>query len=377
MDFWFAIQLLVTSTIGAALIAGLIQGRISGAASGAGIDGVAVPVWCVDGGGAEIGRNAACGRLGVATLPKGAGRAEIGGRWFDVVVQADDDRQVFSAIPVDGMVRAEGALRDFRTTMSDTFAQIETGLGLFDAESRLQMFNPAMADLTGLPIEFLMRRPSLGAVLDGLRDRGILPEPKDWLAWRRMMLELPMAQGATAHEEVWALAGGVTYRATLRPQAKGSFALLIEDISTEMIRSRRYRADMELAQSVIDTLEEGIAVFAGTGQLVLSNAAYSALWGHDPGTVIGEGSIRRIAAHWREVSAPDPLWGRIEDFIATTGLREAWRAEARLRDGRLIDCRIAPIWDGATMAAFRPLPPDHAIPDGMASVARYRSMMTG
>ena len=376
MDYWFAVQLLIAAVLGAAMIALLVQ-LGSGGGNRTALDGVAFPVWVVDGQGVVAMRNAVCTQLGSTLLPVQAGRAEMGGRWFDVTVRTDGAGQVFSAVPVDGVIRAEVALREFRTTMSDTFAQLETGLGLFDAEGKLQMFNPALADLTGLPVEFLMRRPSLGAVLDALRDCGLVPEPKDWLQWRRRMLELSVQPAALAQQETWGLPGGATYRATLRPQAKGSFALLLEDISTETVRSRRYRADMELAQSVIDTLDEGIAVFAGTGQLVLSNAAYAALWGHDPGSMIGEGGIGHIAAHWREVSAPDPLWGRIEEFVATAGEREAWHAEARLRDGRLIECRIAPILDGATMAAFRPLPPDHAIPDGMASVARYKAMLAG
>ncbi len=376
MDYWFVSQIFVSSVIGAALIALLVQLRASGPAFSE-FDGVAFPVWVVDGDGAEVARNAACARLAVASLPQVAGRAALAGQWFDIAARQHGAGQVFSAVPVDGVIKAETALRDFRTTLGDTFAQLDTGLALFDAAGLLQMFNPALTELTGLPVDFLMRRPNLGSVLDTLRDRGMLPEPKDWLAWRRMMLEVSMRPEAVVHEEVWGLPGGVTYRATLRPQAKGSFALVVQDISTEMIRSRRYRADMELAQSVIDTLDEGIAVFAGTGQLVLSNAAYADLWGHDPGTVLGDVSIGRIAAYWRELSAPDPLWSRIEEFIATEGERDGWQAEARLRDGRLIACKIAPIWDGATLASFQPLPPDHALPEGIASVARYRAQMTG
>lgn len=376
MSYWFVSQIIISSLIGAALVALLVQLRAGGTIH-SGIEGVGLPVWATDADGTEVTRNPACARLGSVVLPKAAGRAQLGGQWFDVVTRPQGEGQIFTAIPVDGLIRAESALRDFRTTLSDTFAQLDTGLALFDSAGRLQMFNPALGDLTGLDIEFLMRRPDLGAILDALRDRGMLPEPKDWLSWRRMMVERPLKRDALAHEEIWALAGGMTYRATLRPQAKGSFALLLEDISTEMIRSRRHRADMELAQSVIDALDEGIAVFAATGQLVLSNAAYARLWGHDPGTVMGEGGIEKIAAYWRDLSAPDPLWKRIEDFITTTGKRTGWQAEARLRDGRLIGCSIAPIWDGATMAAFRPLPSDHAIPDGMASVAHYRATMAG
>ncbi|MBC2836018.1 PAS domain-containing protein [Paragemmobacter straminiformis] len=377
MDVWFLVQSGAALAVGFALIALVLAGRHGAkhGAAGGGLDpdALAIPVWSVDVTGLVTARNAACRTLGEA-LPAAAGRVEIASHWYEVMAQQSGGGRMFAAVPMDAAVRAESALRDFRNTMGDTFAQLALGLGLFDAAGRLQMFNPAFGELAGVPVDFLLRRPHLGALLDALRDRGMLPEPKDWRGWRQMMLELP--SGSTTYEEVWGLAGGVTYRATLRPQAKGAFALLLEDISTEMSRSQRYRADMELSQAVIDTLDEAIAVFAGTGQLVLSNAAYAELWGHDPGAMIGEGSIRRIAAHWREVSAPTPLWSEIEEFIGTTGLRDGWRAEARLRDGRLIACRIAPIREGATLAAFRPVLPDGALPE-RAAVLRYQDIRAG
>lgn len=368
MDVWFLLQMAAAVGIGLGLVSLALAGR--GAAVGAlDLDALAVPVWSVDATGRVTARNAASRVLGDA-VPHVTGRVEVGGHWYEVMAQTVSGARLYAAVPMDTAVRAETALRDFRNTMSDTFAQLSLGLGLFDQAGRLQLFNPAFGELCGLPVEVLMRRPHLGALLDAMRDKGMLPEPKDWRAWRQTMLDLPAGQ--TMHEETWGLASGATYRATLRPQAKGAFALLLEDISTEMSRSQRYRADMELAQSVIDTLEDGIAVFAQTGQLVMSNAAYAELWGHDPGTVIGEGSIGRIAAHWREMSAPSPLWSEVEEFIGTSGAREGWRSEARLRDGRLIDCRFVQIWDGATLVAFRSV-----VAEGAALATRLRGARMG
>lgn len=373
MDIWFLIQAGAAVASGFALIALVLAGRRGGASFSPDLNALAVPVWSVDAAGRVTGCNAACAALG-EPLPLVAGRVERAAHWYEVMEQQAGGLRIFAAVPMDAAVRAETALRDVRNTMGDTFAQLALGLGLFDGAGRLQMFNPAFGELSALPVDFLLRRPHLGAVLDALRDRGMLPEPQDWRGWRQMVLDLP--SGSTTYEEVWGLAGGVTYRATLRPQAKGAFALLLEDISTEMSRSQRYRADMELSQAVIDTLDEAIAVFAGTGQLVLSNAAYAELWGHDPGAMIGEGSIRHIAAHWREVSAPTPLWSEIEDFIGTTGLRDGWRAEARLRDGRLIACRVEPIRDGATLAAFRPVLAEGVLPE-VAAVMPYHGIRLG
>jgi PAS domain-containing protein len=212
-----------------------------------------------------------------------------------------------------------------------------------------------LADLTGLSPEFLSRRPSLIAMLDGMRDRNMIPEPKDWKGWRHQLADMERAAASGQFEDTWALPGGQTYRITGRRHLNGGLALMIDDISTEIIRSRRYRADLELCQRVVDTLEEGIAVFASTGQLVMSNTAYAALWGHDPGEQLAPMGFARMAAQWRALSAPSTLWTEAEEFSARLDDRAPWQAEARLLDGRLIACRFVPLSDGATLVGFCPV----------------------
>ena len=279
-----------------------------------------------------------------------------GGRsaWYDLVTTGEDDGRLVFALPADAAVQAETALRDFMQTLTKTFAHLHVGLAIFDAQRQLQLFNPALLDLTGLPVDFLSMRPSLLSVLDAMRDRNMIPEPKDYRGWRRQLVELEKAAASGLYEETWSLPGGQTYRVIGRPHPNGAIALMIEDISSEMLRTRRYRADLELGQSVIDQVDEAIAVFSEGGQLVMSNTAYSHIWGSDPSGTLEEASLMSMCAHWRNQSAPTPIWGKLEDFAANQGDRGIWRAEARLLDGRLIDCRFAPLSGGATLTAFRP-----------------------
>lgn len=152
--------------------------------------------------------------------------------------------------------------------------------------------------------------------------------------------------------ETWALPGGQTYRVIARPHPNGALALLIDDISSEITRNRRHRADLELGQSVIDSMDEAIAVFAGSGQLVMSNTAYTAFWGYDPASLVGDIGIRQLAEQWRDASAPSAVWTRAEEFVSLGEDRAPWQAEVRLADGRLVGCRISPLSGGATMVAF-------------------------
>ncbi|MGL6210044.1 MAG: PAS-domain containing protein [Paracoccaceae bacterium] len=285
-------------------------------------------------------------RLG---LPNG------GATWFDLISFPENGGHLLFAQPADAAVQAETALRDFMQTLTKTFAHLPIGLAIFDQSRQLQLFNPALLDLTGLPVDFLSMRPSLLSVLDALRDRAMIPEPKDYRGWRRQLIEMEKAAASGTYEETWSLPGGQTYRVIGRPHANGAIALMIEDISTEMLRTRRYRADLELGQSVIDELEAALAVFSDAGQMVMSNAAYAALWSHDPAAALGEGSVRSLCAHWRTQSAPSPVWAEFEDFVTNPGDRKAWSAEVRLLDGRLLACRFSRLAGGATLVSFHPV----------------------
>ena len=278
-------------------------------------------------------------------------------RWFDLHSKAEGEARLCYAVPADQVVGAETALRDFMQTLTKTFAQLPIGLAIFDSDRKLQLFNPALLDLTGLAVDFLSLRPTLLAVLDALRDRNMLPEPKDYRGWRRQIVTMEKAAASGQFEETWNLADGQTFRVIARPHPNGALALMIEDISNEMLRTRRYRADLELGQSVIDEMEEAIVVFSQSGDLVMSNAAYCQLWGDNPSQRMENGCARFLSGQWRSATAPSSVWAEVDDYIATIGDRAAWRAEARLLDGRMLGCRFAPLAAGATLVAFSVISP--------------------
>lgn len=276
-------------------------------------------------------------------------------QWFDLLGRAEGEARLIFALPADTTVQAEGALQGFMQTLAKTFAHLPIGLAIFDEGRKLALFNPALIDLTALPPDFLAARPTLPAFFDAMRDRSMLPEPRDYREWRRRMVAMEEAAASGQYEETWSLPGGQTYTVTARPHPNGALALMIEDISTEMSQTRRYRADLELGQAVIDAMDEAIAVFAASGLLVMSNAAYAALWDHDPaGTLDGMATMAALCEHWRARSAPTTVWDRAEDFAAAIGPHEGWADDVTLMDGRPLRCRMARLAGGATLVGFSP-----------------------
>lgn len=273
-------------------------------------------------------------------------------RWYEVTGISSGDETMVYALPADRLAQSEATLREFMQTLTKTFAQLPIGLAIFDRNRVLQLFNPSLLDLTGLEAQFLIARPTLNAFLDAMREHSMIPEPKDYRTWRRQIVALEEAAASGHFEETWTLPNGQTYRVTGRPHPNGALAFLFEDISNEMMRTRRYRADLELGQAVIDAIDTAVAVFSRDGSLVMTNRAYTGLWNHSADEAMAEVGRASVIGRWRSLSAPTLLWNDLSDFIGTLGEREAWDGELRLLDGRYLTCKISPIAHGATMIAF-------------------------
>lgn len=67
--------------------------------------------------------------------------------WFDVTIVETGEISLFYAQDVNAVVSAEATQREFIQTLSKTFAQLSTGLAIFDREKTLLLFNPALIDL--------------------------------------------------------------------------------------------------------------------------------------------------------------------------------------------------------------------------------------
>lgn len=277
---------------------------------------------------------------------------EEGLNWFDVHRADLENGVLFTAIPVDQVVKAEATLSEFVTTLTGTFAHLPIGLAIFDSERKLSLFNPALTDLTMLPAEFLCGQPTLFAFLDRLRDKRMIPEPKDYKTWRQEMSELEEKAANGTYFETWFLPTGQTYRVTGRPHPGGGMALLLEDVTSEISLSHRFQAELEMGRSVLDSLNDAVAVFTAGGVLSMANTAYTKLWGTDPSTSLNDISIFEATEVWSHKSYSTPVWQQLRGYIREQGERKKWKAPVSLKDGRILHCQFTPMIEGATLVTF-------------------------
>ncbi|MDQ2094331.1 PAS-domain containing protein [Rhodalgimonas zhirmunskyi] len=274
--------------------------------------------------------------------------------WFDVLrARSDAGIELGLAIDVNAVVMAEIKQRKFVQTLTKTFAQLSTGLAVFDRHQQLQLFNPALMDLLSLPGDFLSARPTLLTFFDKLRENQMMPEPKNYSGWRQQIAELVSASEDGRYQETWTLPTGLTYRVTGRPHPDGAIALLFDDISAEISLTRRFRGQLNLGQDVFDTLDEGLAVFSSRGVLVGSNLAFRQLWGLDPESSFADVTIRDARRHWKTRSRETTFWDELHDFVLNAAQREEWFADIEMAQGQRVECRVTPLKGGVTLIGFR------------------------
>ena len=272
--------------------------------------------------------------------------------WYDVTVTKKNQRMICHAVDINAVIQAEIAQRNFVQTLAKTFAQLSIGLAIFDRQGQLALFNPALVDLTSLPVEFLSGRPDLLSFFDRLRDNRVMPEPKNYMSWRHEITDLIAAATHSSYQETWNLDTGHTYRISGRPHPDGAVAFLIEDITAEVSLTRNFRAELELGQSMMDAFDEALVVFSATGVLTFCNAAYRELWKLDPDNSFADVTVLDSQKAWQEQCAPNPAFGDIRDFVMRVGERVRWEADLQHIDGRRVTVLVAPIVSGATMIRF-------------------------
>lgn len=273
--------------------------------------------------------------------------------WYDVQRANTQSGDFYSAVDANAIVHAEAAQRNFVQTLAKTFAHLTIGLAIFDDNRQLVLFNPAVIDLTGLGADFLSSRPNLLSFFDELRNRRLMPEPKNYNSWRQQIADLVAAAADGRYSETWTLDSGRTYRVNGRPHPDGAIAFLIEDISAEVSLTRRFRAELELGQSVLDHIDSAVAVFSSDGLLAMSNRTYNTMWRVDPERSFADVTIVDCLRDWTEGCKPTPVLVDLRDFVLNLGDRNTWSGHIETKAGDALFAEAVPMVSGTTMVRFK------------------------
>lgn len=232
-----------------------------------------------------------------------------------------------------------------------SFDRLATAFAVFDAKQRLTHFNQAYVELWQLDPEWLQTGPRDGEILDRLRQARRLPEKADYRDWKQTWLS---RYGTNAQsEDQWHLPDGRTLHVVADSEGEAGVTYLYENVTERLALESRYNALIQVQRETLDTLREGVAVFAPDGRLRLYNRAFATLWRLSPRQLDAEPHIEEVIDWCRVLYDAAEDWERIRTAVtAIVPGRVPFEKEFDRADGTVLACAALPLPDGGTLLTY-------------------------
>ena len=230
--------------------------------------------------------------------------------------------------------------------------KLGTAIAIYDADERLKFFNHAFVHLWHQDENWLRGGPTMGEVLEDLRDKRRLPETGDFPAFKREQLKQFTSLIAPV-EELVQLPDGTTLRSVITPHPFGGLLLTWEDVTDTFALERSYNTLIAVQRETLDNLHEGIAVIGGDGRLQLSNPVFGRMWRLSDDVLDAAPHISEIVEHMPMFIAVDDDWpSQKQQIIALLTDREGSNGRLERADGSVLDYATVPLPDGAVLLSY-------------------------
>jgi signal transduction histidine kinase len=285
---------------------------------------------------------------------------DLAGQRLELADLATRHRQLEDQVAsLRGLLEAEASASERSRTESKTsldarfrsFDRLATAFAVFDAGQRLTHFNQAYMDLWQLDPEWLASHPRDGEILDRLRQDRRLPEKADYREWKKTWL---FSYGSNAQvEDQWHLPDGRTLHVIADSEGEGGVTYLYENVTEQLALESRYNALIQVQRETLDTLREGVAVFAPNGRLRLYNDAFAAIWRLNPRQLDGEPHIEEIISWCRVLYDAPEEWERTKAAVtAIVAERRPYESQFDRPDGSVLSSAALPLPDGGTLLTY-------------------------
>lgn len=259
----------------------------------------------------------------------------------------------------------ENALMRERATFDQLLELMTSAVAIFDTDKRLETFNSAYVRLWGLPEDWLTGRPTLGQVLERLRDERRMTEVADFRSYRAEELAL-FDQLQEPQERMMHLPDGRTLRNTVSPAGNGGLMYVFDDLTHTLSLQRSNKTLDAVQRHTIDNLQEAVAVFGGDGRLQLHNTAFAALWDLSDEDSEAEPHISQIVDRMRDPGEDDADWAtRRAHILSALTQRREHKARFRRADGNVFDVASVPLPDGAVLVSYLDVTEEAEVEDAL------------
>lgn len=229
--------------------------------------------------------------------------------------------------------------------------QLRTAIAMFDADTRLEFYNSAYEQLTGMSASFLDGKPRMVDIIEKMRELRRLPEQADFKQFKQQW-QNRFTSLLEPYEEMQYMPDGSVVRLIVVPRPMGGLLLTQEDVTSRLQLETSYNTLMAVQQETLDNLAEGVAVFGEDGRLKLANQAYAEMWRLPLDDLSSAPHITRMLEKV-EGLFHEPDWPRARNIILGNALeREVRRGRLIRADGAVLEYSVMPLPDGNALNAW-------------------------
>jgi signal transduction histidine kinase len=270
---------------------------------------------------------------------------------FDTIIVPVGRASAGTVIDVAPLENVQDALSRQTAAHSRTLDRVASAIAIYTADQRLSFYNQAFTKLWQLDPIWLNTKPSLGEVLDQLRQKQLLPEQADYRKWRAEQLKA--FEYAEGEEDWWHLPDGRTIHVLTDCRPDGGLTYLLDDVTEQLALESRYNELISVQRETLENLREGVAMFGTDGRLKLFNASFVNIWKLDRSFLDKGPHIDNVRSACQPLLDDDDLWAAAHR--AVTGVfetREAFDGTVTRPDGISLAYAGVPLPDGGTVLTY-------------------------
>ncbi len=259
------------------------------------------------------------------------------------------------AIDETELARAEAQRQLSEEAFAAVLNTLDAGVAIFGADQRLISYNAAYLQMWHLPESWLNSRPTLGDVLDRLRELRRVPEQRNFTAWKQEHLQQFVEAGQTV-AETWHLPTGMSVDVHSAPYLPGGVVYMFHDISEQLRMEANHQLLIQSQRAMLNTISDAMALFGTDGRLKIHNESFAKLWRIDEDELAGQPHLSKVADLCAARIGRDGIWSMISAGVnaAEPERLGEWGQLARA-DGRSMTLSMSRMPDGATLVSFTDL----------------------
>ncbi len=269
----------------------------------------------------------------------------------DVIALNLGDAVAGAAIDVADLESAKGELERQIAAYDRTLDRVGTAVAVFNRDQLLTFFNEAYVRLWDHDASWLKTQPSDRAILDRLRERERLPVVGHFRDWQSKLLSI--YQSGEGHEDWWHLPNGRMLHVVAEQRPEGGVTYLYNDETEKIDLESRVKSLSGVQSETLNSLKEGVAVFATDGRLQLYNPAFARIWKLSPRRLAEAPHIDEFSRNARVLYDDAEVWQQLAQAVTSfSDEREPSEGQMVRPDNSVIDYAITPLPDGGTLLTF-------------------------